>query len=555
MMGSRFILEGTAKGRVLASDEPLSFWGGVDPATSKVIDAHHPLHGETLAGRVLVMPGTRGSCTGSGVLLDMALNGLAPAALVFREPEDVVTLGAMIAAEMFGVALPVLRLERAAFDIVSHLEEVAVIPGAIEAPGMTLPVASAAGSALALTAADLAMLSGAEGEAVSQAMRILVAMAANQGATRLIDVTQGHIDGCIYASPANLTFAAKMADMGARVRVPTTMNAISVDRENWRAQGVPDLFGTPAQRLADAYVAMGCRPSFTCAPYLLESAPAEGESIGWSESNAVIFANSVLGARTAKHPDFLDLFIAMTGRAPLAGVCLDENRAAQRVIDVAAISGADDLFWPLLGWLAGRASPDRIPLLRGVGAASREQLQALCAAFGTTSAAPMLHVEGVTPEAHLVAPDADAARISRTDFTRAWEELNQGGEEIDLVAIGSPHASREECRAFASALNGGRVQVPTIITAGRSIIADLQGEGTLATLEAAGVQVIPDLCWCSISEPVFPPATRTLMTNSGKYAHYGPGLSGRQIRFDSLRTCAAAALTGHAAKTLPSWLS
>ncbi|WP_216279419.1 aconitase X [Rhodobacter sp. 24-YEA-8] len=554
-MGSRFILEGTAKGRVLASDEPLSFWGGVDPATSKVIDAHHPLHGETLAGRVLVMPGTRGSCTGSGVLLDMALNGLAPAALVFREPEDVVTLGAMIAAEMFGVALPVLRLERAAFDIVSHLEEVAVIPGAIEAPGMTLPVASAAGSALALTAADLAMLSGAEGEAVSQAMRILVAMAANQGATRLIDVTQGHIDGCIYASPANLTFAAKMADMGARVRVPTTMNAISVDRENWRAQGVPDLFGTPAQRLADAYVAMGCRPSFTCAPYLLESAPAEGESIGWSESNAVIFANSVLGARTAKHPDFLDLFIAMTGRAPLAGVCLDENRAAQRVIDVAAISGADDLFWPLLGWLAGRASPDRIPLLRGVGAASREQLQALCAAFGTTSAAPMLHVEGVTPEAHLVAPDADAARISRTDFTRAWEELNQGGEEIDLVAIGSPHASREECRAFASALNGGRVQVPTIITAGRSIIADLQGEGTLATLEAAGVQVIPDLCWCSISEPVFPPATRTLMTNSGKYAHYGPGLSGRQIRFDSLRTCAAAALTGHAAKTLPSWLS
>ncbi|MBJ2149394.1 DUF521 domain-containing protein [Paracoccus sp. IB05] len=555
MMGSRFILEGRAKGRVLASDEPLSFWGGVDPATSKVIDAHHPLHGETLAGRVLVMPGTRGSCTGSGVLLDMALNGLAPAALVFREAEDVVTLGAMIAAEMFGVALPVLRLERAAFDTVSRLGEVAVIPGAIEAPGMTLPVASAAGSALALTAADLAMLSGAEGEAVSQAMRILVAMAANQGATRLIDVTQGHIDGCIYASPANLTFAAKMAEMGARVRVPTTMNAISVDRENWRAQGVPDLFGAPAQRLADAYVAMGCRPSFTCAPYLLESAPAEGEAIGWSESNAVIFANSVLGARTAKHPDFLDLFIAMTGRAPLAGVCLDENRAAQRIIDVAAIPDADDLFWPLLGWLAGRASPDRIPLLRGVGAASREQLQALCAAFGTTSAAPMLHVEGVTPEAHLIAPDADNVRITRSDFARAWEELNQGGEAIDLIAIGSPHASREECRAFAKALNGGRVQVPTIITAGRQIIADLAGEGTLATLEAAGVQVLPDLCWCSISEPVFPPATRTLMTNSGKYAHYGPGLSGRQIRFDSLRTCAAAALTGHAAKTLPPWLS
>ncbi|NPD16305.1 DUF521 domain-containing protein [Xinfangfangia sp. D13-10-4-6] len=554
-MEARFILGGEAKGRVLATDEPLSFWGGVDPATSKVIDAHHPLHGETLAGRVLVMPGTRGSCTGSGVLLDMALNGLAPAALIFREPEDVVTLGAMIAAEMFGVALPVLRLDEAAFAALGSLQEVAVQAGAIEAPAWTLPVAPAAAAELALTAADHAMLDGAEGEAVSQAMRVLVAMAKNQGAGQLIDVSQGHIDGCIYASPANLTFAAKMAAMGARVRIPTTMNAISVDRENWRQQGVPDLFGGPAQRLADAYVQMGCRPSFTCAPYLLETAPGEGEAIAWSESNAVIFANSVLGARTAKHPDFLDLFIAMTGRAPLAGVCLDENRMARRVIEVATPAGADDLFWPLLGWLAGRAAPDRIPVLRGLDAASRAQLQALCAAFGTTSAAPMLHVAGVTPEAHLVAPDADHAEITRADFIRAWRELNQGGEEIDLVAIGSPHASVEECRAFADALNGAAVSIPTIITAGRQIIADLEAEGTFARLEAAGVQILPDLCWCSISEPVFPPGTRTLMTNSGKYAHYGPGLSGRQIRFDSLAVCARAAVTGRAAKTLPFWLS
>ena len=555
MMGSRFILEGEARGRVLATDEPLSFWGGVDPATSKVIDAHHPLHGESLAGRVLVMPGTRGSCTGSGVLLDMALNGLAPAALVFREPEDVVTLGAMIAAEMFGVGLPVLRLESAAFAALSRLEEVAVISGAIEAPEMTLPVASAGASVPELSAGDLAMLAGDEGEAVSQAMRVLVAMAANQGAARLIDVTQGHIDGCIYASPANLTFAAKMAEMGAQVRIPTTMNAISVDRENWREQGVPDLFGGPAQRLADAYVRMGCRPSFTCAPYLLESAPGEGEAIGWSESNAVIFANSVLGARTAKHPDFLDLFIAMTGRAPLAGVCLYENRAAQRILDVAAIPDADDLFWPLLGWLAGRASPDRIPLIRGVGAASRPELQALCAAFGTTSASPMLHVEGSTPEAHRISAAADHRRITREDFARAWAELNQGGEEIDLVAIGSPHASVDECRAFLAALNGGRVSIPTIITAGRQIISELKTDGTLAALDTAGVQVLPDLCWCSISEPVFPPGTRTLMTNSGKYAHYGPGLSGRQVRFGSLATCARAAITGRDAKTLPAWLS
>ena len=187
-------------------------------------------------------------------------------------------------------------------------------------------------------------------------------------------------------------------------------NAISVDHENWRAQGVPSSLGSPAARLADAYVRMGCRPTYTCAPYLLDGAPQAGDFVGWSESNAVIFANSVLGARTPKHPDFLDLFIALTGRAPLSGVYLDSNRKARRVIDVERPGRADDSFWPLVGYLAGRAFPDRIPLLRGLTDAkpSRDDLKALCAAFGTTSGAPMLQVEGVTPEADMgAAPDAD----------------------------------------------------------------------------------------------------------------------------------------------------
>jgi predicted aconitase len=400
------------------------------------------------------------------------------------------------------------------------------------------------------------MLDGAEGEATAQAMRILCAMAANQGAARLIDVTQGHIDGCIYASPANLTFAEKMADMGAKVRIPTTMNAISVDHGNWRAQGVPDLFGGPAQRLADAYVRMGCQPTFTCSPYLLDTAPEQGEVIAWSESNAVIYANSVLGARTAKHPDFLDLCIAMTGRAPLSGVYLDEPRQARRIIDVDLPDGFDDAFWPLIGWLSGKAAPDRIPLLRGLQAArpSPENLKAVCAAFGTTSAAPMLHVEGVTPEADRIAPDADHARITRADMAAGWRVLNDGPEAVELVAIGSPHASLIECAALADALAGRRVAVATIVTAGRAVIGQARADGTLARLEAAGVQVLPDLCWCSISEPVFPPGTKALMTNSGKYAHYGPGLSGRAVRFGGLAACAEAAVTGHAPKTLPDWL-
>lgn len=553
---ARSILGGAAKGPVIATQEPLSFWGGVDPATARVIDVHHPLHGRCISGGILMMPSTRGSCTGSGVLLDMALTGRAPAALVFSEAEDVVTLGALIAAGMFGHPLPVLRLSPEAWARLAQADTATITDTAITADGLTIPVAPPATAALDLTDTDHAMLDGAEGVAVQQAMRIICAMAANQGAARLIDVTQGHIDGCIYASPANLTFAEKMADMGGRVRIPTTMNAISVDHANWRAQGVPPAFGGPAQRLADAYVLMGCQPTFTCSPYLLNTAPGEGEAIAWAESNAVIYANSVLGARTAKHPDFLDLCIALTGRAPLAGVYLDEPRQARRILDVELPTRVDDAFWPLIGWLAGKASPDRIPVLRGLSAAkpTPENLKALCAAFGTTSAAPMLHVAGVTPEADRIAGDADRATITRADMAAGWRILNEGPEAVELVAIGSPHASLEECRALADALAGRPVAIATIVTAGRQVMQDARADGTLQRLEASGVQVIPDLCWCSISEPVFPPGTRALMTNSGKYAHYGPGLSGRAVRFGSLADCAAAAVSGHAPRTLPLWL-
>jgi len=557
-LSARSILAGTAAGPIIAAGEALSFWGGVDPATGKVIDVHHPLHGRTITGGILMMPSSRGSCTGSGVLLDLALTGRAPAALIFSEAEDVLTLGALIAAEMFGKSLPVLRLSHDAFDALCRAKSARIGDTAIEADGLTIPVSPPATAALDLTDDDRAMLEGRDGIVVQLAMRITTAMAAQQGAKKLVDVVQGHIDGCIYASPANLTFAEKMADMGAKVRVPTTMNAISVDRANWERQGVPHDFGDPAARLADAYVRMGCRPTFTCSPYLLDSAPKAGEAIAWAESNAVIFANTVLGARTAKHPDFLDLCIALTGRGPLSGVYLAEHRKASRVIAVELPENVDDAFWPLVGYLAGRAAPDRIPLLTGLADAkpTRDDLKALCAAFGTTSAAPMLHIEGVTPEAEgAAAPDADRATITRADMIDVWTMFNDGPEQVELVAIGSPHASASECRAFADALAGRKRHgdVTVIVTAGRDVMAE--AGDVLARLRESGVEVLPDLCWCSISEPVFPTKTRALITNSGKYAHYGPGLSGRTVRFGNLADCVEAALTGRVPPRLPAWLA
>lgn len=551
------IVSGRASGPVVACAEGLSFWGGVDPATGTVIDAHHPLHGQCLSGALLTMPTSRGSCSGSGVLLELVLGARAPAALLFREPESVLTLGALVAREMFGRTLPVLRLPPDTSDTVAGASWAEIDDGMLRTDRGAVPLAPLPESALGLSPRDQALLAGEHGPTAAEAMRIVCAVAASEGAERLIDVTRVHVDGCIYASPANLVFAERMAKNGARVVVPTTMNAISVDHARWRTQGVPAAFGEPAAALADAYLRMGCHPTFTCAPYLLEDAPARDEPIAWAESNAAIFANSVLGARTAKHPDFLDLCIALTGRAPLSGPYTDEGRRPHVTIAVEMPARPGSAFWPLLGYLAGGLAQGRIPLLTGLAEArpTRDDLKALCAAFGTTGAAPMLHIAGITPEAPAAA-EGPVLPISLDDLRDGWRRLNDGPEAVDLVAVGSPHASLGECRALLAALkkHEGRVALPLIVTAGRDVIAQARGEGTLAALESLGVSVLPDLCWCSITEPVFPTAARTVLTDSGKYAHYGPGLSGRRTRLGALADCADAAFTGRAPPRLPPWL-
>jgi len=465
-----------------------------------------------------------------------------------------------VAQRLFGHGIAVLRLSAPDYDRLAREPRAAITGHRLRAGALDLALTPVDPDTLTLTDADRAFLNGDHGEAARIAMDIIATMAAAQGARRLTDVTRVHIDGCIYASPAFLTFARAMADRGGRVRVPTTMNAISVDHANWRAQGVAEDFGLPASALADAYVEMGARPSFTCAPYLLDDAPAAGEDIAWAESNAVIYANSVLGARTVKHADFMDLCIALTGRAAQAGVYLNANRAPRRIIDVKVPDDSDDAFWPMLGWLVGQAAPDRIPLIRGLEALapSDDDLKALCAAYGTTSAAPMLHIAGHTPEADTPpAPGADTVALGAHDFARAWVGFNEAPDKVDLVALGSPHFSAAECAAFADLMDGHRVHpdVTTIVTLGRATLATISANGVADRLRAAGVTLVPDLCWCSISEPVFPPAARVLMTNSGKYAHYAPGLSTRAVRFGSLAHCADAARTGRAPTAPPAWLT
>jgi predicted aconitase len=261
-----------------------------------------------------------------------------------------------------------------------------------------------------------------------------------------------------------------------------------------------------------------------------------------------------------KYPDYLDICIALTGRAPLAGCHTDEGRRATLAIDVELPPGAepDDALWPLLGYCVGLVSASDIPLVRGLERASggSDALKAFGAAFATTSAAPMFHIAGHTPEAAEQSPHR-AIRLSRDDLGRGWRELDAAAsEDIDLVSLGNPHFSLTECARLAALVRGRAksLSVEVIVTLGRDVHEAAARAGYVADAEAFGVRFVTDTCWCFVGEPLIPPAARTLMTNSGKYAHYGPGLVGRGLRFGSLAACVEAACTGRAAQRLPEWL-
>ena len=585
-----------ASAPALVSEVPLSFWGGVDPDSGRVIDRHHPLAGESLAGRVLMLPGSRGSCSGSGVLLELLLNGHAPAALLFSGQEEILTLGALVGEALFDTTVPVFRVEpdaaRALADgpavrIEANAVLVAGAGGETRLPARCVLDESDRLDGLVLSAADRAMLAGEHGEACRTALRVVVRSAALQGARSLLDVSRAHIDGCVYNGPSGLAFARRLLALGARVRVPTTLNALSIDRERWREQGVRSDFAAAAGALGDAYVAMGARPSYTCAPYLLDDPPTFGEQIAWAESNAVVHANSVLGARTQKYPDFLDACIALTGRAPAAGCHLDEPRRPTLQVKVSATPGADtDTFWPLLGYHVGMLAGDAVPLVTGLesGAPSPADLKAFCAAFATTASSALCHLAGVTPEAsgsalatitaadtplperHVGAAELLATRHmldagldpeSGPDSTAATARASdapadgRGGTsprvaaaaDIDLVALGNPHFSAEECRTLARLCAGRRkrADVAVVVTMGRAEHERALESGDVAALERFGVRFVTDTCWCMLREPLVPPSTRALMTNSAKYAHYAPGLVGRRVRFGGLADCVEAA--------------
>jgi predicted aconitase len=419
---------------------------------------------------------------------------------------------------------------------------------------------------LSLTLKDREMLRGDQGPATKMAMSIVVRMAEVAGVKELLDITGAHIDSTVYIGDAGLEFAERLASLGARVSVPTTLNVSGLDEHHWQEWAVPNEWATQAHRQMIAYQSMGTIPTWTCAPYQTEMKPSFGQQIAWGESNAIAFANSVIGARTERYPDLFDICCAITGRAPAMGLHLTENRAGKLLLKLQDIPEAlqqSDDFYPVLGHFMGKVALDRIPVIEGMSIVPNEdQLKGLGAAAASSGAVAMFHMVGVTPEA----PTIDSAfqghqpeetiQVTMNLLRQSRRELSHSDQEVlDMVVLGSPHFSLAEFKRLVPLVQGKQKHpsVKFLVTSSRAMTQLAKQAGYLDVLQAFGAQLTVDTC--ILTSPMLPPEVKYLMTNSAKFAYYTPGLLGRQITFGSLKDCVASAMEGRVVRDESLWIN
>lgn len=407
--------------------------------------------------------------------------------------------------------------------------------------------------ALELSGEQRAITAGSRGEGTAMAMRIVAATARLMGAPSLIPIASAHIDGALYHGDSGTLFAEKLVEGGAKVAVRATLNVGSLDLTGCSKNHLPPHERAMARRMMDAYRTLGCEPSWTCAPYQAGHRPALGSDVAWGESNAVVFCNSVLGARTNRYGDFLDIACAIAGFAPYYGLHRPENRRATIIFDVSAIDPVflrSEVAWPVLGSLFGREIGDAVGVVSGVHVHPGEDaLKAFGAASASAGAVGLFHVAGVTPEAPDLATalhhQAPQATITVTNGmiadSRRRLSTARDMERIDAVAIGSPHLSTMEFDRLESLIAGRKLKIPLYACTGRHALAALENNGRRQALEASGVIIVADTC--VVVTPILPDIEgAVLMTNSGKFAHYAPGNTGYGVIYGSMAECVESAV-------------
>lgn len=409
-----------------------------------------------------------------------------------------------------------------------------------------------------LSQAEKQILDGRQGEAAALAMQIIVRMAEIAGAPGLIEISQAHIDACTMLTHSGLKFIELLAEKGGRVVVPTTTNPLPLDLENYYHQGLSDDYIAMAKRSYQAYVSLGARPTWTCAPYQEIEPPKLGEQVAWGESNAIAYVNSVFGARTERYPDYMDVCAAVTGRVPASGLHLTQNRRGQVLFSVTGVDSEilkSEAFFVALGFLVGKLTEDKIPVITGVPAATPDQLKALGAAAASSGSVGLFHLVGITPEAKTLADAFQGGQpetqytISQTEIDRTLQELNQTAQEtgkLDVVVFGCPHFSIQEFDRFNGLLAGlpdlAKFATRVFIEISPGFYQKLKTEGALTRFQQAGGEFLVGSCL--FHTPILTEPGLKIMTNSGKFAYYGPGELNAHVAFGSLEACFRSAVAG-----------
>jgi len=381
------------------------------------------------------------------------------------------------------------------------------------------------------------ILAGEYGETRQKMMEILTALGKVFGAARLVPITSAQVSGASYKTigDAGLEW---LSGLDARVSVPTVLNPVGMDRVSWREMGIPTAFAKKQEEVIAAYARFGIRLECTCTPYYIYRTRF-GEHLAWSESSAVSYANSVIGARTNREGGPGALAAAIIGKTPEYGLHLVAERKPQVYIRVEGGDSREDVAWfGALGYIAGKLAGNRIPFFSGIRP-RRDQLKALGAAMAASGAVALYHVAGITPEARIFSYEVNGIEqipVTAGEVAALWSEIPVGA-----VAMGCPHCSPEELSTIATLLAGKRAKIPIYIFAARKVIEACRE--AVVVIERSGARVYADTCM------VVSPALEqfgAIMVNSGKAFSYVPDMCGAAVRIGTTEECIRVATDGAA---------
>ena len=387
-----------------------------------------------------------------------------------------------------------------------------------------------------LTREEEKMYGGEEGLAVEKCMEILVALGDIYGAEKLVSITSAQISGVSYKTigDAGLEFLEDLS-IDAHVRVPSTLNPAGVDLQIWRELGFSEEFTKKQLAIVDAYRKMGVSTTCTCTPYLVGNVPTLGSHIAWSESSAVCYANSVLGARTNREGGPGALSAAICGRTAMYGYHLNEGRHPNLLVELeTSVKGSD---FGAVGYLVGNTVGGGIPYFKFKNTPSTDQLKWLGAALASSGAVALYHVENTTPESKWALKVIKEEKIEKLSINRAnidetKVKLSTTDEKPDLICVGCPHASLEEIKRVAEIVAGRRLENMLWVCTSISVKAASDRMGYTKIIEKAGGKMVCDTCM--VVAPIEELDYKVVGVDSAKAANYVPNMCGLEVVYNDL---------------------